>query len=321
MQPLVATRYDKKYAPRKASHHPAPPHHSTKRLASAPRRDPAPSRIAYRLQRLWLTPFVRTTLRVGLPAFLVTFGLGLYLADQERRENIASIYTDLRETVKNRPEFIVKLLAIDGASPDLAEAVRTTLALPLPQSSLDLDLEAARAKIAQLTAVADVNVQVQSGGVLQVSIQEREPAFVWRNGAGTWLIDKTGMRVAEITDRNDRDDLPLVAGEGADKAIAEAQQLLTSIGPLSPRLRGLVRMGDRRWDVVLDRNQRILLPVDQPVVALERLIALDQAQDLLARDVVAVDLRLQRRPSLRLAPYSLAEMRRARGIIPAESDL
>jgi cell division protein FtsQ len=72
---------------------------------------------------------------------------------------------------------------------------------------------------------------------------------------------------------------------------------------------------------VLDRNQRIMLPVEQPVVALERLIALDQAQDLLARDVVAVDLRLQRRPSLRLAPYSLAEMRRLRGIIPAESDL
>jgi cell division protein FtsQ len=72
---------------------------------------------------------------------------------------------------------------------------------------------------------------------------------------------------------------------------------------------------------VLDRDQRILLPVNQPVLALERLIALDQAQDLLDRDVLAIDLRLQARPSLRLAPYSLAEMRRLRGIIPVESDL
>jgi cell division protein FtsQ len=82
-----------------------------------------------------------------------------------------------------------------------------------------------------------------------------------------------------------------------------------------------VRMGERRWDIVLDRDQRIMLPVDQPVRALERLIALDQAQELLERDVLTVDLRLQNRPSLRLAPYALVEMRRLRGIIPAENDL
>lgn len=288
---------------------------------AAPRRDPAPSRIAYRMQRLWLTPAIRTALRVGLPAFVLSFGVGIYLADTERREALGSVYTDLREKVKNRPEFIVNLLAIEGASPDLSEAVRTTLALPLPQSSLDLDLEAARARIATLNAVADVNVRVQSGGILQVSITEREPAFVWRDAAGLWLVDETGTRVAEIEDRNDRADLPLIAGEGADKAIAEAKQILTAAGPLIPRLRGLVRIGERRWDIVLDRDQRILLPVNQPLAALDRLIALDQAQELLARDIVAIDLRLQSRPSLRLAPYALAEMRRARGIIPAENDL
>ncbi len=288
---------------------------------AAPRRDPAPSRIAYRMQRLWLTPAIRTALRVGLPAFVLSFGVGIYLADTERREALGSVYTDLREKVKNRPEFIVNLLAIEGASPDLSEAVRTTLALPLPQSSLDLDLEAARARIATLNAVADVNVRVQSGGILQVSITEREPAFVWRDAAGLWLVDETGTRVAEIEDRNDRADLPLIAGEGADKAITEAKQILTAAGPLIPRLRGLVRMGERRWDIVLDRDQRILLPVNQPLAALDRLIALDQAQELLARDIVAIDLRLQSRPSLRLAPYALAEMRRARGIIPAENDL
>ena len=302
MQPLVAPRRDTK-------------------ARDTVRRDPAPSRLSYRMQRLWLTPFFRAALRVGLPAFVITFGVGLYLADDARRESLSTAYTDLREKVKNRPEFLVSLLAIDGASPDLAEAIRTTLALPLPQSSLDLDLEAARAKVARLSAVGDVAVRVQSGGVLQVTIQEREPAFVWRDGAGIWLVDDTGIPIAEISDRNDRADLPLIAGDGAANAIVEARQILTSAGPLLPRLRGLVRMGERRWDIVLDRDQRILLPVNQPVLALERLIALDQAQDLLDRDVLAIDLRLQARPSLRLAPYSLAEMRRLRGIIPVESDL
>lgn len=288
---------------------------------NTPRRDPAPSRIAYRMQRLWLTPAIRTALRVGLPAFVLAFGVGIYLADTERRAVLGSVYTDLREKIKNRPEFVVNLLSVEGASPDLSEAVRTVLALPLPQSSLDLDLEAARARIANLSAVAEVNLRVQSGGILHVTITEREPAFVWRDAAGLWLVDETGTRVAEIEARNDRADLPLIVGQGADRAIAEARQILLSAGPLMPRLRGLVRMGERRWDLVLDRDQRILLPADSPIPALDRLIALDQAQELLARDILAIDLRLQSRPSLRLAPYALAEMRRLRGIIPAENDL
>jgi cell division protein FtsQ len=61
--------------------------------------------------------------------------------------------------------------------------------------------------------------------------------------------------------------------------------------------------------------------VEQPIRALERLIALDHAQDVLERDVLAVDLRLQNRPSLRLAPFALTEMRRLRGITTSENDL
>jgi cell division protein FtsQ len=54
-------------------------------------------------------------------------------------------------------------------------------------------------------------------------------------------------------------------------------------------------VGERRWDVVLDRDQRILLPETEPGRALERVLALDQAQDLLDRDVT-VDLRLEPPP-------------------------
>jgi cell division protein FtsQ len=112
--------------------------------------------------------------------------------------------------------------------------------------------------------------------------------------------------------------LPLIAGEGADLAATEALALMDAAGPLTKRLRGLVRVGDRRWDMVLDRDQRLLLPSDRPVQALERLLALDQAEDLLARDLVAIDLRDEKRPVLRLGEDALMAARRARGLIPAE---
>lgn len=289
--------------------------------AIPPRRDPAPSRAAYRMQRLWLTPLFRALMRIGLPAFGIAFLVGIYLASDTRREALAGGLASMVDAVQQRPEFMVSLLSVEGASPGLADSIRTAMALKLPVSSFDIDLTAARARIETLDAVASADLRVRSGGVLEVKVTERVPAVVWRNTLGVTLLDDTGRRVAMIPTRQARADLPLVVGDGADVAAPEALELLAAAKPILPRLRGLVRMGERRWDLVLDRGQRILLPTEAPVKALERAIALDQAQKLLDRDVISIDLRIQDRPVLRLAPFALGELRRSRGIDTSESDL
>ncbi len=290
------------------------------------KRDPAPSRWAYRMDRLWLTPVFRAMMRVGVPAFALSFAAGLYLNDEGRRTALAQNWTEMREAVEQRPEFMVGLMAVDGASPSLADAVREIAALNLPRSSFDLDLDAARERIETLDAVASAELRIRSGGTLQVTITEREPVIVWRKETvpgetGLDLLDKEGRRIAMILTRADRPDLPLIAGAGADKAVSEARELIAAAGPLTPRLRGLVRMGERRWDVVLDRDQRIMLPEHDPLTAFKRLIALDQAEKLLDRDILSVDLRLAARPTLRLAPNALTQLRRDQGILTVENDL
>ena len=164
-------------------------------------------------------------------------------------------------------------------------------------------------------------LRVRSGGILQVLVTERTPVAVWRTEAGLTLLDDTGHRVAGLHARTDRPDLPLLAGEGADSSTAEALALIAAAGPLVPRIRGLVRMGDHRWDIVLDRDQRILLPAADPIRALERLLALDHAQEILARDLLAIDLRNDARPTLRLTPYAMNALRRTQGLDPMETEL
>lgn len=286
-----------------------------------PRRDPAPSRWAYRMQRLWLTPLFRVLFRVGLPVLLLGGITAIYMADDARRAGLVQGYVDLREKFQNRPEFMVGLISVEGASTELAEAIRARAGLKLPASSFDLDLDAARARIEDLDAVAKADLRVRSGGVLQVLITERMPVMVWRNDDRIEMLDETGHRVASLGARGDRADLPLIAGEGADKAASEALEIFAAAQPVLPRVRGLVRIGDRRWDLVLDRDQKIMLPEHNAVAALERLIALDRAEDLLARDVVTVDLRNEERPVLRLAPDAMIERRKAQGIDTSGSEL
>jgi len=274
------------------------------------------------MQRLWLTPLFRMLFRVGLPLLVVAGVTAAVLQNDTRRAAIAQSFADLRTKFEQRPEFRVSLLSVEGASRDLTDAVRAKLALKLPQSSFDLDMDALRQKAESMDAVASAELRVRAGGVLQVLVTERDPAAIWRTDAGLVLLDASGHRVAGLLARADRADMPPVAGQGADAAMPEALAILDAVQPIAPRLRGLVRMGERRWDLVLDRDQRILLPSENPVAAVERLLALDQAEKLLDRDILSIDLRNQDRPALRLAPFALNELRKAQGRIPAaESNL
>ncbi len=276
--------------------------------------DPAPSRWAYRFQRLMLTPLFRKTLKVGLP-FCLSLGLGLgWMADEGRRDSFNMALIDLRNQIETRPEFMVNLLAVDGASVTVSEDIREIIPLDFPISSFDLDLPAMQEAVAGLPAVERASVRIRNGGVLQVEVVERQPAALWRTREGLELLDMAGISIGQVAQRNVRADLPLIAGEGAERQVPQALALMRAAGPLGDRLRGLVRIGERRWDVVLDRGQRINLPVENPVQALERIIALNQAQELLARDLTVVDMRLAARPTIRMSAPAVEEWWRINAI-------
>ncbi|MEX1660525.1 cell division protein FtsQ/DivIB [Thioclava sp. 15-R06ZXC-3] len=272
-------------------------------------RDPAPSRLSFRLQRLWLTPAVRALTRIGVPVFIVVLGLGIWLGDQGRRADLIAQYQDLKDKIEHRPEFMVSLLKIDGAGPEVSRAIRTMLPAQLPASSFDLNLDAYRDTIRKLDAVADVTLVIRPGGVLEADVTQRVPAILWRKPQGIEMLDVTGHRVATLLTREARPGLPLIVGQGADKAVPEALRLIADAGPILPRLRGLERVGERRWDLVLDHDQRIMLPEADPQAALDRILALNTAEDLLARDFTVIDFRNKDRPTIRLSEHALDAFR------------
>ena len=125
-------------------------------------------------------------------------------------------------------------------------------------------------------------------------------------------MDETGVHVDLIASRKDHSDLPLIAGKGADEHVAEALEIFRTSRSLGNRVRGLVRIGERRWDLVLDRGQRIMLPTERPVQALRRVLAVNEVQDMLERDVASVDMRIGERPTLRMTQNATEEWWRIR---------
>jgi cell division protein FtsQ len=260
-----------------------------------------------------LTPGLRRLILVGLPVMALGGALAGWAAQESNRQMVTEAIAKARMEFLSREEFMVRVMAVDGADAALSREIRTILPVEFPISSFDLELEAMRAKVAALAPVADAAIRVRPGGVLQVTVEQRRPVAVFRGAEGLRLIDAEGVLIAPLAARADRADLPLITGDGARAALAEGLRLYDVAGPVRHRMRAVVRMGERRWDVVLDRGQRILLPTRTPIRAFERVIALDQAQDLLGRDVSVVDMRIADRPTIRLNEEAVAELRRVNG--------
>jgi cell division protein FtsQ len=301
MRPLIARRGPV------AAHRPPPP----------PRPDPAPSLLTYRVQRLWLTPVVRSAFRLWLPLFALVFAVLWYATDEARVAALADHVAEIRREIEDRPEFRLTVLSIEGASPAVTEAVRAGLALDLPVSSFDVDLAELRNRVEALPAVAEADVRIEAGGYLSVRVTERMPALIWQTRERTVLIDAEGHVVAPLEDRPEAAHLPMVAGAGADQVVAEAFALLEAAAPLGDRLVGLVRVGLRRWDVVLREGPRILLPAETPRPALDRVLLLHDVQAILDRDLVRIDLRDPERMTVQLTQAALERLELQRqGLAP-----
>ena len=266
--------------------------------------DPAPSRWAWRMQRLMLTPLFLLFLRAGLP-MAITFGLATWwLSDEGNRRTVADTVAEAKASFETRPEFMVHLMSVEGGSDAIAEDIREVVPLDFPLSSFDLNLSEIRDTVAELAPVKAAAVRIKPGGILHITVTPRTPVAIWRSPEGLTLVDVSGAYVDQIPKRMARPDLPLIAGENAVAHVKEALDLYRAAAPLGGRLRGLVRMGERRWDVVLNRDQRILLPEEGAVEALDRVIALDGARDVLARDIRRIDLRLGARPTVQMSKHA-----------------
>ena len=272
-------------------------------------RRPGPSRWGYRLRRAWATAWLRSFVKGYLPLLaLALAGWGVVSTDRLRLA-IAEAAGQLVERLAARPEFAVRGVSVGGATPALERDIARLTDGLAGRSSLALDLAGLRAEIESLPAVASASVVFDPNGTLRITVARREPAALWRDGEGALhLIDSHGVVIRPVASRFAWPEMPLLLGPGAERAVDEALALLAAAPALAGRMRGLARVGERRWDIVLDRDLVIMLPAKRPLSALRSALALDEAQRLFERDLAAIDLRVQPRPVLRIAPEAAEEM-------------
>ncbi|QIE57656.1 FtsQ-type POTRA domain-containing protein [Pikeienuella piscinae] len=271
------------------------------------RPDPAPSRLGFRLKRHWRSPAFRRSITVHAPLGVLLAALGWAGAQPGMRQAAMDRFETIRSAIVARPEFAIRHIEVRGASPMVTAELQDALAPWLGASSLAADAAAIRAAVDALGWVENASARLVAPETLIVTVKERVPAAIWRMGPLLMLLDAKGERIAPIEARAERPDLPVLAGQGADKAASEGLAVIAAAaGGVAQRLRGLVRVGERRWDAVIADGPVIMLPSSGAVEAMGYIAALDAGENVLDRDISHVDLRVQGRPTLRLTPDGLA---------------
>ena len=267
--------------------------------------DPAPSRVAYRIMRLLLIPRLRLIFTLGFPSLLIFCAtLGLFI-NINVWENISSIKKDLKLAFVERPEFMIKVASIDGSSDELANEIREILPLDFPVSYFDLDIKYLHKVVNEIPAVASAAIKISAGGVLQINVAEKSPAFIWRKGNVMSVIDETGSFIRIANSRVDYPKLPLVVGEAADLAVSEISSLMQANEYFKDHVRAFIRVGERRWDLILENNVRIMLPQREFLAAFDRLMLMNEAGSLLSGRLSNIDMRLVVRPTVRVDTVSV----------------
>ena len=271
--------------------------------------DPAPSRVAYRIMRLLLIPRLRLIFTLGFPSLLIFCAtLGLFI-NINVWENISAIKKDLKLAFVERPEFMIKVASIDGSSDELANEIREILPLDFPVSYFDLDIKYLHKVVNEIPAVASAAIKISVGGVLQINVTEKSPAFIWRKDNVMSVIDETGSFIRIANSRVDYPKLPLVVGEAANLVVSEISSLMQANEYFKDHVRAFIRVGERRWDLILENNVRIMLPQREFLAAFDRLMLMDEAGSLLSGRLSNIDMRLVVRPTVRVDTVSVDPLR------------
>ena len=260
---------------------------------------PRPSKIRYRLERVWLRLWLRKLI-IYLSIILVfsTFCIVIFVYSNDWIK-LNEYKNYFKNYIFERPELSVSKLEIKTANLDLVNQINAILKLSFPINSIKLDINHIQKIINQIDSVESSNVRIKDSGVLLVEVIERKPVAVYRENDDLALIDFKGHKINNIFSRNDRNDLPLIVGTEGNYQVKEALEIYQLLSIYVNEIRGLIRIGERRWDIIFKNNKRIKLPEKYPKRSLRKFLSSDKSYLISSNDFVIIDLRFTNKIILR----------------------
>jgi cell division protein FtsQ len=194
--------------------------------------------------------------------------------------------------------FAIREVSVAGRSRTDPEELRCLLNVEEGAPIFGFDPAMAATRIASISWVEDVRIRRSLPDKITVNLTERVPVAMWQNDGSLAVIDREG-RVLTRDNLEEFSYLPLVIGKDAHKHIAALSVMLNAEPELTKYLESAVRIGERRWDLLLTGGTRVKLPEHAPEFALAALMKMHKDEKILDHQWISIDLRVENRAVFR----------------------
>ncbi len=215
-------------------------------------------------------------------------------------ETVATQFAEIRDAAANAFGFEIASIALTGEKQLTREEILNIAGISGRGSLLFLDAEGARARLKANPWIAEATILKLFPDRLHIAITERNAFALWQKEGRVRVISRDGVMVQDFSAPQVAH-LPLVVGSGANTKAAEFLAVMNNYPQLRDQVHAYVLVADRRWNLRLKNGVDIRLPEAAPTDAIEALLELDREKKLLSRDILAIDMRIPDRVTVRLS--------------------
>ncbi len=261
----------------------------------APEREPSTNKLVIFIER-------HVPRRVGIAATLLILAgsVGFGVVKGEHVDEVVAAFQDTRNAAANAAGFRISSVILNGRKQLTQDEILAIGGINGRSSLLFVDAAAVRDKLKANPWIADANVLKLYPDRLQIDVTERTAFALWQEDGKLAVIADDGA-VLENYVPSSFVKLPLVVGKGADTQAKDFIALLDRYPQVRAVTKAAIYVGERRWNLRLNDNLDVRLPENDVGNALSLLSKLDREDRLFSRDIVAIDMRLPDRLTVRLS--------------------
>tara|TARA_Y100001954_G_scaffold38372_1_gene38007 strand:+ start:1422 stop:2285 length:864 start_codon:yes stop_codon:yes gene_type:complete len=253
--------------------------------------DPAPSRLAYKINRLLYRFWFKSLLMIVFLASSALLAKKVLYKNIDLNAEIRFLSEESSSLYKGLTELSISKILVKGAREPLKKEIIILVQNAATKGFSALKAQALREKIQDINKVEKAFVKLSTDGLVFVEVIQRKEAVVYFNNHLYEVLDSNGIILSIKQDYQGLSSFPLLVGKDGQKNINELLSLVNEIGSYQSEVLYYEWVGERRWDVHMKNGLVFKLPENNLSEGLVVMRMFLNETDKLLKPIVSVDLR------------------------------
>ena len=222
--------------------------------------DPAPSRLYYKINRLFYRLWFRLVLIIVFLVVSILLSKKFLYKDIDLNAEIRFLSEESSAIYKGLTELSITRILVKGAQESLKKEIITLVENAATEGFSALKAQALREKIEDIRKVKKAFVKFSTDGLVIVNVIERKEAVVFFNNDLYEVLDSNGVILSIKQNYEGLSSFPLLVGKDASKNINALLALVNEIGSYQSEVLYYEWVGERRWDIHMKSELVFKLP-------------------------------------------------------------